>query len=79
MARDEELRRIGDRADWSARQNADYAKLWWPSRRIIDLLLRYPRVINWVRLRKAHEPNTRIGRARQMERERTREVGTSER
>jgi hypothetical protein len=79
MATDDELRRIGERADWSVRQNADYAKLWWPSRRIIDLLLKFPRAINWVRLRKVREPDTRIGRARQKERERTREVGTPER
>jgi hypothetical protein len=77
MATDEELRRIGDRTDWSVRQKADYAKLRWPSRRIIDLLLKFPRAISWVRLRKVREPNTRIGRTRQMERERAREAEKS--
>jgi hypothetical protein len=79
MATDEELRKIGNRADWSVRQNADYAKLWWPSRRIIDVVLKFPRVISWVRLRKAPQPDTRMRRSRQMERERIREVGMPER
>lgn len=70
MPTDEELRNIRDRKDWSLRENADYEKLGWLSRRVIDLFLKFPRVINWARKRNAPEPRSRIERARSQARER---------
>jgi len=70
MPTDEELRNISNKKDWSLREKADYNKLGWLSRRIIDLILKFPRGINWARQRNAPEPHSRIGRARRQAQER---------
>ena len=70
MPTDEELRIISDKKDWSLREKADYNKLGWFSRRIIDLILKFPRGINWARRRNARQPQSRIGRAIRLARDR---------
>lgn len=69
MPTDDELRNISNKKDWSRQEKADYTKLRWLSQRIIDVILKFPRVIDWARHRNAPEPDTRIGRARQRARE----------
>jgi hypothetical protein len=76
VASEEDLRKIGDREDWSRQQSQDYAKLSWGSRRVIDLILRFPRFINWVRSLNTQESDTRIGRAMKRAREAAKKAKT---
>jgi hypothetical protein len=69
MPSDDDLSRIRTKDDWTAQQQADYKKLWWLSQRLIDLILRFPRFIRWMRRRHPVQPETRIARLRRLLRE----------
>jgi hypothetical protein len=74
MPTDDDLRNISNKKDWSRQARADYDKLGWVSRLIIDFILGFPRVINWVRRRSEIEPDTRIGRTRRRANEQARKA-----